>query len=51
MKRHWMLTLNDLLVFDPDNTYPVGFTLSVQTGANYTVSGTTITRLPGSAVR
>ncbi len=42
-----MLTLNDLLVDDPDNTYPVGFTLSVQTGANYTVSGTTITPATG----
>jgi hypothetical protein len=38
-----VLTLADLVVSDPDNSYPVDFTLSVQTGANYTVAGTTVT--------
>ncbi|HTJ49884.1 MAG TPA: tandem-95 repeat protein [Cyclobacteriaceae bacterium] len=33
----------NLLVTDPDNTYPTGFTLVVSSGTNYTVSGTTIT--------
>ena len=28
---------------DPDNTFPTGFTLSVQNGTNYTRSGNTIT--------
>ena len=37
------ITLADLLVTDPDNTYPTGFSLTVQTGANYTVSGATVT--------
>ncbi|MEA3208376.1 MAG: large repetitive protein, partial [Chthoniobacter sp.] len=33
----------NLTVTDPDNTYPTGFTLSVQNGSNYTRSGNTIT--------
>jgi len=37
------ITLADLTVTDPDNTYPNGFSLAVQTGANYTVAGSTIT--------
>jgi len=37
------ITLSDLTVTDPDNTYPDDFTLAVQTGTNYTVSGSTIT--------
>lgn len=36
-----------LLVTDPDNAYPTGFTLSVQSGESYTVSGTTITPAAG----
>jgi hypothetical protein len=37
------ITLSALTVTDPDNTYPTGFTLSVQNGTNYTRSGNTIT--------
>lgn len=38
------IELSHLLVTDPDNLdYPVGFTLTVSNGTNYTVSGTTIT--------
>jgi gliding motility-associated-like protein len=37
------LQLGDLTVSDPDNTYPNGFSLSVAAGANYSVSGTTVT--------
>ena len=33
----------DLLVTDPDNAYPTGFTLTVGDGANYTRAGNTIT--------
>jgi gliding motility-associated-like protein len=36
------LQLSQLVVKDPDNEYPVGFTLKVSPGANYTVTGTTI---------
>ncbi|WP_425390708.1 tandem-95 repeat protein [Ekhidna sp.] len=35
--------LGDLTVTDPDNTYPDDFTLNVNTGTNYTVTGNTIT--------
>ena len=38
-----VLTLADLAVTDPDNSYPADFTLTVQTGANYTLAGTTVT--------
>ncbi|MGE0083604.1 MAG: tandem-95 repeat protein [Desulfococcaceae bacterium] len=38
-----VIQLTDLTVTDPDNTYPDGFTLTVQTGTGYTVSGTEIT--------
>jgi len=37
------ITLDDLTVTDPDNSYPDDFTLSVQDGANYSRSGHTIT--------
>jgi gliding motility-associated-like protein len=37
------VTTADLSVSDPDNTYPDGFTVNVDQGVNYTVSGTTIT--------
>ncbi|MCC6271144.1 MAG: putative Ig domain-containing protein, partial [Microbacteriaceae bacterium] len=33
----------NLTVTDPDNTYPTGFSLTVQSGANYTLAGNTIT--------
>jgi hypothetical protein len=33
----------DLLVTDPDNTYPTGFTLTVGSGSNYTHVGNVIT--------
>jgi hypothetical protein len=36
------LTLDDLLVEDPDNPFPDGFSLGVQPGSNYNVSGNTI---------
>ncbi len=38
-----LITVGDLSVTDPDNTYPDDFTLSVGDGANYTHSGNTIT--------
>jgi len=41
------LVLGNLTVTDPDNVYPADFTLNVQTGANYTVSGATITPATG----
>jgi gliding motility-associated-like protein len=37
----------DLTVTDGDDTYPTGFTLTVQAGTNYSVSGATITPSPG----
>src|SRR5690606_9901059 len=37
------LELSHLTVTDVDNAYPAGFTLSVAPGAQYTVSGTTVT--------
>jgi large repetitive protein len=40
------LTLEDLIVSDPDNAYPTDFTLSISGGSNYSVSGTTITPDP-----
>ncbi len=36
------LTLGDLIVKDPDNSYPTGFTLKINSGTNYTLSGLTI---------
>lgn len=38
-----LLRLNDLKVTDPDDPYPKDFTLKVNAGHNYSVSGTTIT--------
>lgn len=43
------ITLAQLSVTDPDNTYPTGFSLTVKTGSNYSVSGTTITPSPNFA--
>ncbi len=40
------LLLGHLLVTDPDNVYPNGFTLKVGSGNNYSVEGTTIRPLP-----
>lgn len=37
------ISLNDLVVTDPDNTYPAGFSLSVFAGDNYLLSGNTVT--------
>lgn len=37
------LSLANLTVEDPDNAYPTGFSLTVNSGSNYKVSGTTIT--------
>lgn len=37
------IALSHLTVSDPDNPYPTGFSLTVSPGANYTVSGTTVT--------
>src|SRR5690606_7759554 len=37
----------DLTVTDPDNTYPVGFTLTLSPGTNYTINANTITPTTG----
>ncbi len=37
------ITLNDLTVTDPDNTYPDDFTLTAQDGENYTRTENSIT--------
>ncbi|MEQ1860992.1 MAG: Ig-like domain-containing protein, partial [Chthoniobacteraceae bacterium] len=37
------IVFGDLLVSDPDNTYPTGFTLTVMDGTNYTRTGNAIT--------
>ncbi len=37
------ITLNNLTVTDPDNTYPTDFSLTVQSGTNYTLVGNTLT--------
>lgn len=37
------LSLSDLTVTDADNNYPEGFSLAVQPGENYSVTGTTVT--------
>ncbi|MGC3948681.1 MAG: tandem-95 repeat protein [Chryseolinea sp.] len=37
------IQLSNLIVVDPDNEYPRGFTLKVSAGTNYTASGTTVT--------
>ncbi|HEX7061871.1 MAG TPA: FG-GAP-like repeat-containing protein [Woeseiaceae bacterium] len=41
------LQLDDLTVTDPDNAFPADFTLTVQSGANYTVDGATVTPAAG----
>ncbi len=41
------IQLTHLNVSDPDNAYPTGFTLSVASGSNYTVSGTSVTPVAG----
>ncbi|HPM32184.1 MAG TPA: cadherin-like domain-containing protein, partial [Chryseolinea sp.] len=38
-----LIAFSDLLISDPDNTYPTGFTLTVSGGTNYTFVGNTIT--------
>ena len=38
-----VVDFNQLSVTDPDNNYPSGFTLTVYSGSNYTVDGTTVT--------
>ncbi len=37
------IVLTDLLVTDDDNSFPADFTLTVQSGSNYTLAGNTIT--------
>ena len=37
------IRLNDLNVTDPDNSYPRDFSLTINAGHNYSVSGTTVT--------
>jgi gliding motility-associated-like protein len=37
------ISFNDLVVEDPDDSYPTGFTMTLQPGSNYTISGQTIT--------
>lgn len=37
------LTFENLVVEDPDNAYPTGFSLKIYNGSNYTVNGHTIT--------
>lgn len=41
-----LILLSHLIVNDPDNKYPIGFSLTVLPGDNYTVQGNTITPLP-----
>ncbi len=41
------IQLTHLTVSDPDNTYPTGFSLSIASGSNYSVSGTTVTPAAG----
>lgn len=41
-----VLSFADLTVDDPDSNYPEGFTLTILTGNNYSVDGTTITPSP-----
>lgn len=38
-----LIQLSDLIVVDPDNAYPADFTLEVNAGTNYAVSGSTVT--------
>ena len=43
------ISLSDLEVVDPDNTYPDDFTLQILPGANYTYTGNTIIPVAGFA--
>jgi hypothetical protein len=43
MNKSRTIAFTDLIVQDPDNTYPNGFTLSAFPGANYSLSGNTLT--------
>ncbi len=40
------IDFDDLVVTDPDNPYPTGFSLTILPGTNYTFSGSTITPNP-----
>ena len=40
------IALDHLQVYDPDNSYPSGFSLRIFSGANYTADGNTITSSP-----
>lgn len=42
-EQSFTITTSHLTVSDPDNSYPSGFTLNVQTGSDYSVSGATVT--------
>jgi gliding motility-associated-like protein len=42
-----VIQLSDLVVTDPDDNYPNGFTLSVFSGNNYSIAGTTVTPQSG----
>jgi gliding motility-associated-like protein len=42
-EKPFTVALSQLLVSDPDNVYPTGFSLTVSPGTNYTVIGNTIT--------
>jgi len=41
-----VIQLSHLLVFDPDDNYPQGFSLEIFPGNNYSISGTAITPTP-----
>jgi gliding motility-associated-like protein len=41
-----LILLSHLIVKDPDNKYPIGFSLAVLPGDNYSVKGSTVTPLP-----
>lgn len=43
------IVFENLVVTDPDNAYPTGFTMSLSPGENYSVSGATITPAPDYA--
>jgi gliding motility-associated-like protein len=40
------LSLSQLTVFDPDNTFPTGFSLFILSGADYSITGNTVTPIP-----
>ena len=42
-----LIVFADIIVTDIDNTYPTGFTLTVQNGANYSRAGNAITPVAG----